>query len=230
MQIDIMEGYYRHNRNDKYKSDKMNEIEAIIFDLGRVLIDVFPERGIFGLICPTVANERAKLSAIMSDPAIELHNCGKIDSLDLYSRINNSLSLNLSFDEFKARWCNIFGPIPSMGKLLKELEGRYKLGLLSDTDPLHWEYACREYDYLSVFNNPGLSFNIGSCKPSKENYLSACKLVGVKPENALFIDDLPRNVEGARKAGMKAICHSSAADTRAQLCRLGIKVELTCCD
>ncbi|MBN2064832.1 MAG: HAD family phosphatase [Sedimentisphaerales bacterium] len=204
----------------------MNKIEAIIFDLGRVLIDVFPERGIFGLICPDMVNEQEKLAAIMSDPAIELHNCGKIDSKELYRRINHNLSLDLSFNEFKTRWCNIFGPIPAMGKLLHELKGRYKLGLLSDTDPLHWEYARREYEYLSVFNNPGLSFNIGCCKPSVKSYLSACELVGVKPENALFIDDLPRNVEGARNVGMTAICHSSEAETRRQLCQLGIKVEL----
>jgi HAD superfamily hydrolase (TIGR01509 family) len=42
-------------------------------------------------------------------------------------------------------------------------------------------------------------------KPEPKVYLLAAESVGVKPDEALFIDDFIENVEGARRVGMQAL-------------------------
>ena len=45
-------------------------------------------------------------------------------------------------------------------------------------------------------------------KPQAEIYLHCCRELGVDPAKALFLDDRPENVEGARVAGLQAEVYS----------------------
>ena len=188
-------------------------IEAIIFDLGRVLIDLDLKRGIFGLFDQSDINGSEIIAKIMADPAVKLHNSGKISSEEFYDQINSAMNLGLTFDEFCVRWCDIFSPVPKMGEFLRDLRKKYKIGLLSDTDPLHWHYVRNKYEYLKLVPNPALSYEIGTTKPDKEIYIKACELTGCLPEKTLYIDDLEANVTGAVNAGMKAFVHTSPGET-----------------
>ncbi len=49
-----------------------------------------------------------------------------------------------------------------------------------------------------------------------------CRIGGFAPADAVFIDDLMVNVEGARAIGMAGIHHRSAAETAAELRALGL--------
>ena len=190
-----------------------NKIDAVIFDLGRVLIDIDLDRGIFGLFNHSGENGSAIIAKIMADPAVKLHNAGKITSEEFYRHIIEYLELDLTFEQFQNRWCDIFSPVPEMGELLEKLSHDYKIGLLSDTDPMHWNFALNNFEYLRLVPNPTLSYKTGTTKPDKDIYLTACRLTGSKPENTLFIDDLYTNVKGAINAGLHAFQHTCPAST-----------------
>ena len=59
-------------------------------------------------------------------------------------------------------------------------------------------------------------------KPDRAIYELACRTGGFQPGDAVFIDDVLANVEGARAAGMAAIHHRSAAETTEALRALGL--------
>jgi putative hydrolase of the HAD superfamily len=42
-------------------------------------------------------------------------------------------------------------------------------------------------------------------KPEPEIYLLTCEKLGVEPERAAFVDDIPTNIEGATAVGLHAI-------------------------
>jgi len=42
-------------------------------------------------------------------------------------------------------------------------------------------------------------------KPDRRAYLLGCEALGLPPEDVVFVDDQPRNVEGARRAGLDAL-------------------------
>jgi putative hydrolase of the HAD superfamily len=62
-----------------------------------------------------------------------------------------------------------------------------------------------------------LSGDVGVRKPSRRIYRLAAERAGVAPERCVFVDDLPQNVAGAERAGMRGIHHTEAAVTLPQL-------------
>ncbi|MFF5184248.1 HAD family hydrolase [Streptomyces sp. NPDC000345] len=68
-----------------------------------------------------------------------------------------------------------------------------------------------------------ISGEVGIRKPSRRIYAIACERLGVDPEEAVMIDDLQQNLDGAARIGIGGVLHTSAADTRRQLAeRFGI--------
>ena len=86
------------------------------------------------------------------------------------------------------------------------------LGLLSDTAP----------SLKRVFENAGIwryfdahvfSTDVGALKPDPAMYARILALLGARAEDCLFVDDLPRNLRGAEKAGACARCRWRARRT-----------------
>ena len=62
-----------------------------------------------------------------------------------------------------------------------------------------------------------ISGDVGLHKPQPEIYLLACERLGVEPADAVFVDDLRENCDGAEAVGMTALLHRDAAETIAKL-------------
>ena len=182
-----------------------NGVEAVIFDLGRVLVDVNFGKGIMGYFSGGASDPLRAVHQIYSEPLFRDYNCGRISSAEFYEEINFKYSLELKYHDFVDKWCNVFEVIPGMPDLVERVARKYKVGLLSDTDPLHWHYCLNRFPFLKIFKRPALSYEVGQLKPAGKCYLIAAENIKTKPERCLFIDDRPENVLGARKAGMRAI-------------------------
>jgi len=57
---------------------------------------------------------------------------------------------------------------------------------------------------LDHFDQVTFSYELGVIKPEAEIYSHAIEGLGVDAAEALFLDDRPENVEGARAAGIHA--------------------------
>jgi 2-haloacid dehalogenase len=84
--------------------------------------------------------------------------------------------------------------------------------------------ARRRHPFLGLFRDYVVSGQVKCSKPDAAIYQLACRMGGFAPPEAVFIDDVLGNVEGARAAGMAAIHHRSAGDTATELRRLGLPV------
>jgi putative hydrolase of the HAD superfamily len=58
--------------------------------------------------------------------------------------------------------------------------------------------------FLGHFDQVTFSYELGVIKPQPEIYQYAVRELGIAPSDALFLDDRPENVEGAREAGLSA--------------------------
>ncbi len=201
----------------------MESIKAVIFDLGRVLVDVNIQRLQGFFLERTAAHDSQQaLGHIMTHPAMAQYSRGQVDSRQFHRTLCSQYDLKLSFEEFAACWCDIFSPMKGMEEIVKALGKRFKLGLLSDTDPLHWEYIKTNYPLMQHFAHPTLSFEVGVTKPAKGIYLAAAKNTGAELSACLFIDDLADNVNGAVMAGMKAIQFKGAGPLSEELEKVGL--------
>jgi putative hydrolase of the HAD superfamily len=68
-----------------------------------------------------------------------------------------------------------------------------------------------------------ISSEVGIRKPSRKIYAMACERLGIDPHQAVMVDDLQQNLDGAARLGIACVLHTDAADTRKQLSeRFGI--------
>ena len=84
------------------------------------------------------------------------------------------------------------------------------------------------YDRLptgDLFDATVISGDVGLHKPQAEIYLLACERLGVEPGDAVFVDDLRENCDGAEAVGWRRVLHRDAAETIPELERL-LGVEL----
>jgi FMN phosphatase YigB (HAD superfamily) len=185
---------------------KNNEIKAIIFDLGNVLIKVNFERMLINKVKEQIGNTAYKvMEAAYNDDLFKQFCTGKINPVSFHQKLSARLNLNMSYEVFKRKWCDIFEPIEGMPELLSQLSKNYAIGLLSDTDPIHWQYVLQKYPFLQSIKRPTLSFETGYMKPSPKLYRMAAENINCDIKECLFIDDRFVNVEGAKAIGMKAI-------------------------
>lgn len=87
---------------------------------------------------------------------------------------------------------------------LRSLRPRYKTGLISNAWSDMREYLIRK-KLDEVFDTLTISAEVGVAKPEARIYLLALEQAQVTPEAAVFVDDVPANIEACEALGMKGI-------------------------
>ncbi|MCD8139214.1 MAG: HAD family phosphatase [Planctomycetaceae bacterium] len=202
----------------------MGDITTIIFDIGRTLVALHTRGEKFGRLMRAIGVEPSQaMRRFWNAPEVLGHSTGKLDSPAFYRAVRDRFGLDHDFDAFKQAWCDIFEPMPGMESLFTELSGgRYAVGLLSDTDPLHWERLQEIMPCLATVKKPTFSYAVGQVKPHPAMYRAAAADCGSEPAHCLFIDDLAANVDGARACGMAALQFTGADALRRDLVSLGL--------
>lgn len=100
-------------------------------------------------------------------------------------------------------------PVPGVSDVLPRLARRYRLGLISDTGLTPGRVLrmiMRRDGLLSCFEALTFSDEVEVAKPLPKPFLHTLDALGVQPEEAVHIGDLPNtDLRGARGVGMKAI-------------------------
>ncbi len=203
-------------------SDEKEEL-AVIFDLGRVLLNIHVDGPKFVALMESMdINPQEAFSTYWQEPEVEWHMIGTINSFQFYQAAVDRLNLKIDYDDFVEAWCDMYTPMPGMMEIFARVEKKQVVGLLSATDPLHWAKAKELLPWLRRIEKPTLSFETGFVKPSREIYLRAAQNCGRSPENCLFIDDSELNVDGARDVGMAGLAFTSPERLARDLAKLGI--------
>ena len=127
-----------------------------------------------------------------------------------YSILSDELGLELSAEQRmavardRARNMENYIPYPGIHEVLETLGKTHKLGLISDT----WPSIDQQLDYLGIsryFSCRTFSCFLGVFKPDVRMYQDALNKSGASAEEAVFIDDSVRNLEGAAALGILPI-------------------------
>ncbi|EHJ00860.1 HAD-superfamily hydrolase, subfamily IA, variant 3 [Clostridium sp. DL-VIII] len=122
----------------------------------------------------------------------------ELPQLQLSSEKIQLLAKDLVFNYDKYEfYSDVFEVIPRLSK-------KYKLAVVSDAWP-SLENVFRQVKLRDYFSSFVISSVKGVTKPHELMYKSALSELNVKSEEALFIDDNPKNCKGACKLGIKAI-------------------------
>ena len=99
---------------------------------------------------------------------------------------------------------------------LRSLRGKYKTGLISNAWGDLRDYIVKE-KFDDAFDKMIISAEVGAAKPEPKIFQIALEQFGVKPKEAVFVDDFLINIEGCEKVGIKGIHFRDSESTLRQL-------------
>ena len=182
-------------------------IDALLFDLGGVLIDIdfdraFARWGELAGVDPAALKQRFDHGT-----PYQRHERGEIDASAYFQALRTALGIDLGDADFADGWDRIFGPaIAPTVALLPRLAPRIPLYVLSNTNATHHAYWGSRYAAaLAPARRQFLSCEMGLRKPDREAFEAVSNAIGVPLGRILFFDDTELNVEGARAAGMPTV-------------------------
>ncbi|MGQ1889546.1 HAD family hydrolase [Thermophagus sp. OGC60D27] len=190
---------------------KPEGIKNIIFDLGNVLIPLQMEqagKAFRKLISDhTGITDPLKLSQLDSFTQYET---GKISTRRFFESLKPYFKSEVTIEDFSKAWNQILGEFPMVhAQMLTQLQARYQLFLLSNTNELHADYFEQNISGIiepdQVFKRIYYSHVEGLRKPQQELYLRVLSQNHLQPSETLFADDLPENIESAKQLGIRTL-------------------------
>lgn len=200
-------------------------INTIIFDLGGVLIDwnpgyVFDENYFeskeqrdffFNNVCTADWNENQDAGYPIAKATEE-----KLAEFPEWEK---------PIRDFYGRWVDMLGgPIHETVDIFRTLKQNsdLKFYALTNWSAETFPIALEKFDFLHWFDGRVVSGEEKMRKPFPEFYQLLLSRYGVKPEEALFIDDNLRNVKAAEDLGIKSIFYKEHSQLKDDLIIFGL--------
>ncbi len=203
-------------------------IRLIIFDVGGVIIDYSEEMYLHYL------SKKLKLDWMslwhVLDPLIEQMELDKLDVKTMESEFAHGIGVRNAKLEWVESFRKLAKPNKEVVKIVNGLveTGKYEVVILSDISKSRW----READALAL-KKLKIKRRFASCyikmrkqdrDPKKRPYRYVLRKMHTRAQNALFIDNMPSNVAGARDVGINGIVFKNATQLKRDLKKFGVEI------
>jgi putative hydrolase of the HAD superfamily len=127
-------------------------------------------------------------------------------------------------EEFVRAWTDIFTPKQATFELVKRLKGRYRLGLLSNTNEWHFEFGIKPVGIFPLFDAVTLSFEVHAMKPDRKMYDDMLAKLALPAGACVYIDDIAEYVAAGRAIGLHGIHYTTHERLLEDLAKAGVEV------
>ena len=180
---------------------RLPDIRLIIFDLGGVLADLGQPATAMGL----PLSDSDFWGLWLTSPAARSFENGVIGERDFLERMPRELRLDDAPDKFRERFLRWRLTLyPGIRNRLAELRSGYEIGLLSNTNSLHWSMIEEQGVDAGSFDHVFLSYEMRCSKPTDAVFEHLLGRVLQPCYEILFLDDTRVNVEAAQRFGIHA--------------------------
>jgi len=128
--------------------------------------------------------------------------------------------LDLSVAEFDELYKNNLIPNEEVIELYKKMAEKYKIALVTNEGKLLMKYRVEGAGIMPYLSKIIPSYLVREVKPSPDFYKKTLSILDTKPDECIFIDDLPANISGAQDFGIKSILFTTAIKLEADLVQL----------
>ena len=199
-------------------------IKNLVFDFGGVIVFLSRESAVkafesIGLAEAELILDKYHQRGIF----LELEE-GRISEEQYRSKLGALCHRELTFKEVQEAWMAfITGVDYKLINFLQTIRDRYKIYILSNTNPYISSWACSK-DFTpegksldELFDGLYLSFQVGTTKPDPRIFNELLNKEGLKSEETLFVDDGKANVEAAERLGMHGLHAEVGSDWQEEL-------------
>ncbi len=203
----------------------MTHINTIIFDIGNVLVDFKWEQYLRD--CGYNDEIVRKVSeATVKNDLWKKWDRGDIEEAEI---IEQSCKLESSVErEIRKLFVDIeqlINEFDYSAEIIKKLkENGYKVYLLSNYARSHYELDKKNFKFLDYVDGGIISYEVILAKPEPEIYKALIQKYNINPQEAVFLDDLPENLEAAKPFGFHTIQVKSYQQILEDLQKLGVNI------
>lgn len=200
-------------------------IKNLIFDLGGVIMTIDHNEALRRFKELGLSDAERHLDPYTQTGIFGDLEEGKITAEDFRVELGKLVGRDVSFDECKYAWLGYRKEVPERNfAVLKDLRSRgFRLILLSNTNPFMMSWGLsNDFDggnasLSDYFDALYLSYKLGVMKPDPKFFKTVIENEKILPEDSLFVDDGPRNIEAASKFGLNTLCPQNGSDWRRDL-------------
>jgi putative hydrolase of the HAD superfamily len=195
-------------------------IKAILFDFGGVIAKEGFKNGLQAIARKQGLDPDRFFSAAQDLVYSTEYVIGQADEAAYWEVIRKETGLKIDDAQLRQEVLNRFIVRPAMLDLVQDLKKKgFLVGILSDQS--NWlEELDQKYDFLRHFDRIFNSYHLHKSKKDPSLFIDVCTLLGVDPQEVLFIDDNLGNTERASSKGLKTIHFREVAAFREDLYKI----------
>jgi 2-haloacid dehalogenase len=200
------------------------KIDAIIFDLGGVLIDWNPNY-VFDKLFTDPEKKKYFFENVCTPDWNEQQDAGRTVKEATEDLLEKHPDWKEYIDAYYGRWEEMLGgPIQGTVEIFKQLKesGNYKIYALTNWSAELFPIALNRYEFLHWFDGRVVSGEEKMRKPFPEFYQLILNRFQLTPEETLFIDDSARNTNAAKEHGLSTLLFRSPEQLKEELVRMKI--------
>ncbi len=187
-------------------------IKNLLFDLGGVIMNLDRSRCVRAFEALGMKDAEDFLGLYGQKGAFLALEAGEIDADEFHECVRRMFPHPVTDKEIDDAFNEFLVGIPvERLRALRELRKRYPVYLLSNTNPIMMnskiaeEFRKEGMEIGDYFDGIVTSYEAKCCKPAKGIFDYTEQVCGIVPEETLFFDDSPSNVEAARRYGFQAV-------------------------
>jgi len=193
------------------------KIKALFFDLGGVILRTEDKSARTNLAAEFGMGYEEMDRFVFESKTAALASVGKLTEkehwLDVTRRLNRPDS---DMPHIRAAFFEGDRLDNAIIDLLRSLRGTYKTGLISNAwDDLRGWMTDQQFE--DAFDSIVISAEVGFAKPDPRIYQYALDMLQVKAEEAIFVDDVEKNIIGCEALGMHGVLFRTFQQTLAEI-------------
>ncbi len=202
-------------------------IKSIVFDVGKVLFDYYPDKIVNAILPGNPLNplyidhlflaqawQDLDRGDITEDEAVE----ALLDIFPKKSHVKDDLYRLIQ--EFALH----LDPMEDSIAMFNQLYGKYPLYILSNFQADPFDLLALQYPFLEKAKGQVVSAKVNMMKPEPEIYDYLLNTYSLTASETVFIDDRPENISSCDKKGIHGILYTSFQDVKTRLIELGVSV------
>ena len=190
----------------------MKRINALLFDLGGVIVDLDYNKTIEAFEAIGLEDAEHLYNQFNQSKIFDEFEIGSISREEFMGLLQEKIPQKVPQSKIKEAWnAMILGFEKSKLEQIKRYSEKIPCYLLSNTNEIHLEYIqtlLQEVPFKNLellFTKCYYSHIIGRRKPHRETFEWVLNDMGSSPEDVLFIEDSPQHIRGAEKAKIKTL-------------------------
>ena len=201
--------------DDMYAKMPWEQIDAVVFDVGNVLLKWQAQELLTRLVPERPDLHKELTRRVFKSPYWCMRDRGSAtveEVIDAMSSGNAEIAPYVR--RVMTKWIDLPAIPEGVEALKKCKEHGVKLYALTNYADREFAYACEQHEFFRLFDGFVVSGRVHMVKPAQDIYGHLIETFGLEPARTLFIDDSPANIEAALHCGWQGLCYNEEGKLR----------------